>query len=167
MKRKHQLCPVKPLGFTLIELMIAVAIVGVLAAIAIPAFGNYLTRARITEAVNYAQSCKTGVIEYHTTQGRLPDNTDEANCQTMQTDNVEKVEVLNGVISVTLRNGANSALPGVLQNKVITLQPLSASEAVATDSDRILSWHCGIANATSNGQNVWDYIPASCRQTPK
>lgn len=148
-------------GFTLIELMIAIAIVGVLAAVALPAFANYLARARVTEAVNYAQSCKTGVLEYFSAMGRLPANNTEANCPTISTENVETVGIAGGVITVTFQGGDNSALPPALRGESIQVRPLDAANAVATAAtSRIVAWDCIASNA-----DILDYMPAECRQT--
>src|SRR5881396_4315990 len=67
-------------GFTLIELMIVVAIIGILAAIAIPAYQDYTIRSKVTELVNAAGVCKTGVAEYYQSKGKMPASTDEAGC---------------------------------------------------------------------------------------
>ena len=62
----------KQQGFTLIELMIVVAIIGILAAIAIPAYQDYTVRSKVTELVNAAGVCKTSVAEYYQAKGTMP-----------------------------------------------------------------------------------------------
>ena len=74
-------------GFTLIELMIVVAIIGILAAIAIPAYQDYIVRSKVTELVNAAGVCKTSVAEYHQTKARMPANNTEAGCSSVGTAN--------------------------------------------------------------------------------
>lgn len=65
-------------GFTLIELMIVVAIIGILAAVAIPAYQDYTIRARVTEGIGFAAAAKTSVAEYYVSQGEMPADTTEA-----------------------------------------------------------------------------------------
>src|SRR5213079_851433 len=93
-------------GFTLIELMIVVAIVGILAAIALPAYQDYTIRARVSEAAAAAGACKTAVAEYVATNGgTMPSSTSQAGCSstTAATQFVASTEVGNsGVITVTL-----------------------------------------------------------------
>ncbi len=67
-------------GFTLIELMIVVAIVGILAAIALPAYRDYTIRARVSEALAAAGACKTSVADYASSKGSLPTNLTQAGC---------------------------------------------------------------------------------------
>lgn len=151
----------KQSGFTLIELMIAVAIVGVLAAIALPAFANYLGRARVSEAINYAQGCKAGVIEFQATRSIMPANATEANCPSISTDNIASVNVANGVINVVLTTGTNSPLPAAVQGRTITLQPLTGNNVLATGNQDIENWRCSVSNA-----DAFNLVPAICRQLP-
>jgi len=71
---------VKQAGFTLIELMIVVAIVGILAAIALPAYQDYVVRSKMTEAIAAIGACKTSVAEYTATKGALPADNTAAGC---------------------------------------------------------------------------------------
>lgn len=151
----------KQTGFTLIELMIAVAIVGVLAAIALPAFANYLGRARVSEAINYAQGCKAGVIEYQATRSAMPANATDANCPTIATENVASVNVVDGRINVVLTNGAASPLPAAAKGRIITLQPLTGNNVLATGNQPIENWRCSVSNAAA-----FNLVPAICRQLP-
>src|SRR4249919_2385611 len=88
-------------GFTLIELMIVVAIIGILAAIAIPAYQDYTIRSKVTELVNAAGVCKTGVAEYYQSKGKMPANIDEAGCSDKGTANASNPTVAaGGIINV-------------------------------------------------------------------
>ena len=73
-------------GFTLIELMIVVAIIGILAAIAIPAYQDFTIRSKVTELINAAGVCKTSVAEYYQAKGQFPGATDSG-CSTVGTAN--------------------------------------------------------------------------------
>lgn len=156
-------------GFTLIELMIAIAIVGVLAAIAVPQFSSYLARARVSEAINYAQSCKTGFIEFYATRGTFPTSVAEAGCTTITTDNIASVSVTGGSspsIVVTLANAA--PLPTAIRGHRITLQPMGANSALATQGQNILDWRCstrpsGTGTATTD---ALDLVSTACKQAP-
>lgn len=156
-------------GFTLIELMIAIAIIGVLAAIAVPAFSNYLARARVSEAIQYAESCKTGYIEFYATRGSLPTSVADSNCPTVSTDNVASVNVTSSppAIQVTLK-GANSALPSVIQGNIIVLQPLDSAGAKLTAGKTIGNWLCSIKGASGVATaEAKDLVPAICRNDMK
>src|SRR6185437_5996321 len=74
-------------GFTLIELMIVVAIIGILAAIAIPAYQDYMVRSKVTELINAAGVCKTSVAEYYQSKGYMPATTADSGCSDSGTAN--------------------------------------------------------------------------------
>ena len=110
-------------GFTLIELMIVVAIVGILAAIALPAYQDYVIRSKMSEGVAAAAACKTSISEYVSTKNAWPTNADTAGCSTLKTTYVSSLTVTgNGVISVTTQN-TGSKLSGAASNCILTLTP--------------------------------------------
>src|ERR1700694_5726722 len=80
-------------GFTLIELMIVVAIVGILAAIALPAYQDYIIRSKMSEAVAASAACKTSISEYVSTKNAWPTNADTAGCSTLATQYVASLAV--------------------------------------------------------------------------
>src|SRR3546814_15198359 len=83
----------KQQGFTLSELMIVVAIIGILAAIAIPAYQDYITRSKVTEMVTAADACKTSVAEYFPSQATLPSSTTQAGSSNNSTQYVSILTV--------------------------------------------------------------------------
>ncbi|HGO7220872.1 TPA: pilin, partial [Neisseria meningitidis] len=92
-------------GFTLIELMIVIAIVGILAAVALPAYQDYTARAQVSEAILLAEGQKSAVTEYYLNHGEWPDgnsNAGVASSSDIKGKYVEKVEVAKGVITATM-----------------------------------------------------------------
>ena len=137
-------------GFTLIELMIVVAIIGILAAVAIPAYQDYTIRAKVTEGVGMAAAAKTAVSEYRLSKGTMP--TGNATAGISQTIASQYVRSLNisgqGVITVTFTTTANAAIAG----KTLMFTP--------TFSTGTVQWTCSdTATATLDGK----YRPANCR----
>jgi type IV pilus assembly protein PilA len=103
-------------GFTLIELMIVVAIVGILAAIALPAYQDYVIRSKMSEGVAAAAACKTSISEYVSTKNNFPASTDVSGCSTLMTQYVASLSVDGGggttpsIINVNVQNtGAKPA----------------------------------------------------------
>jgi len=108
-------------GFTLIELMIVVAIVGILAAIALPAYQDYVIRSKMSEGVVAAAACKTSISEYVSTKSNWPTTADEAGCSTLATQYVSGLAVAtNGVITVTTVN-TGSKSGGSASDCILTL----------------------------------------------
>ncbi|HFB0438963.1 TPA: pilin, partial [Neisseria gonorrhoeae] len=93
-------------GFTLIELMIVIAIVGILAAVALPAYQDYTARAQVSEAILLAEGQKSAVTEYYLNHGEWPENNASAgvaSASDIKGKYVEKVEVKNGVVTAQMK----------------------------------------------------------------
>ncbi|HFB9336953.1 TPA: pilin, partial [Neisseria gonorrhoeae] len=122
-------------GFTLIELMIVIAIVGILAAVALPAYQDYTARAQVSEAILLAEGQKSAVTEYYLNNGEWPENNGAAgvaSASTIKGKYVQKVEVAKGVVT------AQMASTGV--NKEIKGKKLSLW---ARREDGSVKWFCG------------------------
>ncbi|HFC1993843.1 TPA: pilin, partial [Neisseria gonorrhoeae] len=151
-------------GFTLIELMIVIAIVGILAAVALPAYQDYTARAQVSEAILLAEGQKSAVTEYYLNNGEWPENNASAGVASSPTDikgkYVKEVEVKNGVVTATMKSdGVNKEI----KNKKLSLwakrengsvkwfcgQPVTRTDAKADDKDKIETKH----------------LPSTCRDT--
>lgn len=155
-------------GFTLIELMIVVAIVGILASIALPAYQDYTKRSKISEVMLAASHCRTAVTEVYqsTPSGSLtPGNGDNTwGCEKSGgvTKYVESVEVDHwGVITVTVRGINDPALDG----KLVRLVPYRDGGSIRMDPSHVGqpvgSWKCG--PATGGAGLPATYLPGTCR----
>ncbi|EPI0282465.1 pilin, partial [Neisseria gonorrhoeae] len=103
-------------GFTLIELMIVIAIVGILAAVALPAYQDYTARAQVSEAILLAEGQKSAVTEYYLNHGEWPENNTSAgvaNPTEIKGKYVKEVEVKNGVVTAEMKSdGVNKEIKG-------------------------------------------------------
>ena len=152
-------------GFTLIELMIVVAIIGILAAVAIPAYQDYTIRAKVSEMLLAANGCKTAVTETLSSASAADVSASLPKaCDTQATKFVSAIAVdANGVITVS---GNHNALRGSTSASAnaIALTPLQSGDTAvngSTDGGKAISgWRCG--PASSNPLPV-KYLPASCK----
>ncbi|MEC4767264.1 pilin [Halomonas sp. CUBES01] len=148
-------------GFTLIELMIVVAIIGVLASIAVPQYQNYVARAQVSEAISLASSAKTAVSEYYITNGSFPDSNTKAGISANDDGTdigsyVQSVKVENeGKITVAM---SSSGVVSDLQGKSLQFTPDSSTGD--DDNSGAIKWSCG---ASSTDGIPTKYLPASCR----
>lgn len=140
MKRMQQ-------GFTLIELMIVVAIIGILAAVALPAYQDYTVRAKVSEVVLAVSAPKTSIAEYYQSYGRLPSTAASLGTIDTKSKFVRSVAWNGTVITATATATADAKVSG----KTITLTP----NTVGTGSGQ-LNWVC-------KGDIPSRYMPASCK----
>ena len=139
----------KQQGFTLIELMIVVAIIGILAAIAIPAYQDYTIRAQVSEGLNLSGGAKAAVTEYFQDRGTMPATNTIAGLEAaanIQGKYVSSVTVGGGTISVLYGNQAHTTIAG----NTLTLTPNTAAAGS-------VQWTCA-------GVGIADkHLPAACR----
>lgn len=153
-------------GFTLIELMIVVAIIGILASIAIPAYQDYTIRAQVVESFSITGELKLSIKDYYKDRGRFPADNDEAGVPVAEFligNYVKKVDVVDGAMHVEFGNYVNSNL----QEQVLTIRPIFVSGSPTSP----ISWICGYRIPPEGMEAVGEdrttlstkHMPAACR----
>ncbi len=140
----------KQQGFTLIELMIVVAIIGILAAIAIPAYQDYTIRAQVSEGLSLSSGAKAAVAEFYQDSGNWPANNTEAGLSVaanIQGKYTTGLDVTGAVITVTYGDEANTNVAG--QQLTLT----------GTDNTGAIEWTCAAGGAGM----LPKWLPAACR----
>jgi type IV pilus assembly protein PilA len=152
-------------GFTLIELMIVVAIIGILAAVALPAYQNYAARAKISEALLASSGCRTSIGEIVQAETNLPP-AGQWGCETQSSATaasryVKKIQTNNqGAMRIEIQ-GISALVNG--QGIVLRPWPDVSRSATIIGGDRVAMWDCG--PDPNNTVDISGYVPSSCRAT--
>ena len=164
-------------GFTLIELMIVVAIIGILAAIAIPQYQNYVARAQMSEALSLASGGKVALAEYFSTKGEFPANNLKAGMEvntTIKGKYVTSVTVSRVVAAAAVTEGDADDLSDAVDEQGIltvhmnetgthTLLKGGAMTLTGTSSGGSITWVCSSSTSGAATPSLTNFLPSSCK----
>lgn len=156
----------KTTGFTLIELMIVVAIIGIMVTYSAPSYHQYTIKTQIRDALSFTEQLKSNIEEFYVKTQRLPKDNQEAGlppANKLISNHIAEVHVINGRLDIHLGSKINQKISG----QILSIQPLTITDSPETP----LSWACGYASAPDgmhkpdeNKTNVQAYyLPVECR----
>lgn len=149
-------------GFSLIELMIVIAIIGILAVIALPAYQDYTARAQVSEAITLMEGQKSAIVEYYADKGDWPKDNKAAGIAAatdIKGKYVAKVNVADGVLTATMKD---KDVNKDIQNATISLSPEITNKAA--NSKGSFTWTC--TPGKTKGVDT-KFLPSSCRPAAK